>query len=172
MVSLQLHVIAVEACNIPKTGFLTASDLYMTLQVSTACATQTTSVAEATQSPIWNEQFHFSVGDQSNLVLTVVVKSRSMVAEDRAVARLDVGLCDLPLYQRLDKWYDMQTIGEYRGEPSVRLIFQIAPPAHPAFQPKPATGFDRFRYGDPCNLTAQGAWIQNFASNPSRAFGP
>jgi hypothetical protein len=137
MCGFQLHVHVVEACNIPRTDFLTPSDLYMTLQVSTSAAVQITAVADQTQSPIWNQEFHFMVPDPSRSVLTAIIKKRSILGEDTPVAGLTIPLCGLPPYGVVDSWHNMKVVNGQGSNPTVRLILQVAPDRHPAFQPHP-----------------------------------
>jgi hypothetical protein len=150
MSNLQLHVHVVEACNIPRTDFLTASDLYMTLQVSTSAAIQSTQIIEKTQSPIWNQQFHFAISGnyQNNSYLTCIVKNHSGQGFDNEVVRAAIPLTDLPPFEISDNWYILESrIGDRNDRteiPQVRIVRQIAPAGHPAFtQPQrtPQWGF-------------------------------
>ncbi|KAH0790670.1 C2 domain containing protein [Histomonas meleagridis] len=134
---MQLHVHVVEASNITKVDFLNASDLYMTIQLSTSSAIQQTNVILNTQSPIWNQIFHFGIIDQGNTVMRAIVKNRVPYSdEDRPIAILHIPLGDLALFEIRDKWYDLQPLVDSNNGGSVHIILQIAPAAHPAFQPQ------------------------------------
>jgi hypothetical protein len=137
MTTLQLHVHVVEACNIPRTDFLTPPDLYMTLQLSTSAAVQCTSVFEQSQSPIWNQQFHFTIHDPSYAVLVGTVKSRSLIGGDVSLAKLEIALNQLVPYNVADTWVNLEVLTGQGANPMVRLILQVAPDRHPAFQPLP-----------------------------------
>jgi hypothetical protein len=149
MSTFQLHVHVVEACNIPRTDFLTPSDLYMTLQLSTSAAIQMTSVAEQTQSPIWNQEFHFTVPEPSRSVLIAIVKNRSVLGDDTPLAKLDVPLSTLPPYGVIDSWRNMEVLNGQGSNPTVRLILQVAPDRHPAFRPHPGIAVPGVMSGAP-----------------------
>jgi len=138
--NLQLHVHVVEAANLPRADFLGQSDLYMTLQLSNVAARQSTSVIRETQSPIWNQEFHFALPDQAGAVLTATVRNRGVLGNDAELAELQLPLSQIILYHVTDAWYNMRTLGGQGAHPAVRIILQIAPDAHPAFHPMPGIG--------------------------------
>ena len=131
----QLHVHVVQAVDIPKTEFLSFSDLYMILMVSTSSSIQSTNVIESTQSPIWNQEFHFSVVNQENAVLNCIVKSKIASDNDIPVSKIDIPIYQLKQYEIIDKWYDLQPLVEANSGGKCRFIIQMAPTGHPAFQP-------------------------------------
>lgn len=131
---MQLHVRAVEASNVPKTDFLAGSDLFMRLSITTGSATQATRIIEDTQNPIWNQEFHFALTNQSISTLLCVIANYIDNNTQKPVAHLDIPLNTLQIYDITDNWYDMQQIDGRHGC-SVRIILQIAPAGHPAFQP-------------------------------------
>ena len=134
---MQLHVHIVEASNITKVDFLNASDLYMTIQLSTSSAIQKTNVILNTQSPIWNQIFHFGITDQGNTVMRAIVKNRIPYSdEDPSIAILHIPLGELALFEIRDRWYELQSLVDSNNGGSVHIILQIAPAAHPAFQPQ------------------------------------
>jgi hypothetical protein len=141
MTNLQLHVHVVEACNIPRTDFLSPSDLYMTLHLSTTSAFQATQVIERTQRPIWNQQFHFAIptGRAADASLTCIVKNHSGLGFDPEVVRAVIPLGDLALFQISDMWFFQESGTPGAPLPAqpgrVRLVLQIAPAGHPAFMP-------------------------------------
>jgi Ca2+-dependent lipid-binding protein len=131
---LQLHVHAVEAADIPRSDFLGLPDLYMTLQLSTATARQSTDVIHETQNPIWNQQFHFALPDPSRAVLTAVVKNKAVLGDDTPLATLSIPLGHIAPYHVTDGRYPMQTLSGATSRPTIRIILQIAPTIQPAFQ--------------------------------------
>ena len=129
-----LNVCVVQAYNIPRTVFFAGSDLYVTLQVSTASATQRTKVIENTQWPIWNEMFHFYITDQSKSVLKCTVKSKSATEDDQDVGTIEIQLSKLPMLQVSNKEYELKlAVADERGHVAkVRLALQITPPGQPS----------------------------------------
>jgi hypothetical protein len=143
----------VEACNIPRTDFLSPSDLYLTLHLSTTSAVQSTQVIEKTQSPIWDQHFHFAIpsGRQTDACLTCIVKNYSGLGFDPEVVRTVVPLSDLVLFAISDRWFVLEpgisdgTVA--RQPPKVRIVRQIAPAGHTAFMPaRPQQAFG-MQYG-------------------------
>ncbi|OHT08051.1 Circumsporozoite protein precursor [Tritrichomonas foetus] len=131
----QLHVHVVQAVDIPKTEFLSYSDLYMVLRISTSSGVQQTRVWENTQSPLWNQDFHFSLNDKANTVLHATVKNKTISNDDLAVAKIDIQLDSFEPYSVVDHWFDLQSLVEGQDGGKCRLLIQIAPAGHPAFQP-------------------------------------
>jgi hypothetical protein len=135
--NLQLHVHVVEAADIPRTDFLGQPDVYMTLQLSNAAAQQSTDVIPDTQNPIWNQMFHFALPDPSCTVLFAVIKSRSVFGADTPLAQLGIPLAQFAPYHVADRWWHMQPLARQGTSPTVRIVLQIAPGTHPAFEPAP-----------------------------------
>jgi hypothetical protein len=107
----------------------------MTLQLSNAAARQSTGVIHDTQNPIWNQLFHFALPDPSRTVLFAVIKSRTVLGADTPLAQLGIPLTQFAPYQVVDRWWHMQPLARQGARPSVRIVLQIAPGTHPAFQP-------------------------------------
>ena len=145
MQAMVLHVCAVEARNIPRMEFLAGSDPYMTLQVSTGSAMQRTRVIEDTRSPIWNQEFHFSIQDSTNSFLIAVIKNRSAIGDDPPIAQVKIPLAGMTMFEVTDRWYDLESLGENRcAGAMVRIVLQVAPPGHPSFQPLCPPGYSQF----------------------------
>ena len=132
---MQLHVNAVEASELPKVEFLAASDPFLTLQVSGMASIQSTSVIENTQNPIWNQEFHFQLMNSNPEKLSGVVKSRNIVSEDIVLGTFEISLSNLKIGEISDKWYKIISAPDLKTGASIRIILQIAPSGHPAFQP-------------------------------------
>ncbi|KAK8893606.1 hypothetical protein M9Y10_022030 [Tritrichomonas musculus] len=131
----QLHVHILEAVDLPRTEFLSFSDLYMVLQISTSSAIQQTNVIEGTQNPIWNQDFHFSLMNQNQAVLCAIVKNKTINNSDPPVSKIEIPLSDIEPYQVIDRWYDLESLVEGQNGGKCKIIIQIAPAGHPAFLP-------------------------------------
>jgi hypothetical protein len=107
----------------------------MTFQLSTSSSIQSTAVIDQTQSPIWNEKFHFAVVDPARAVLIGTVKNRGIIGGDTPLAKIELPICHLIPYQVTEMWYHMQLLSGQRSHPTVHIVLQAAPPGHPAFVP-------------------------------------
>lgn len=131
----QLHVHILEAINLPRTEFLSCSDLYMVLQISNSSAIQQTNVIEGTQNPIWNQDFHFTLMNQDQAVLRAIVKNKTINNSDPPVSKFEIPLNDIEPYKVIDKWYELESLVEGQSGGKCKIIIQIAPAGHPAFLP-------------------------------------
>jgi hypothetical protein len=111
----------------------------MTFQLSTSSAIQSTAVINQTQSPIWNEKFHFAVVDPARAVLIGTVKSHGIIGDDAPLAKIEFPIRQLVPYQVTETWYDMQPLSGQGSHPTVHIVLQAAPPGHPAFVPMQGT---------------------------------
>jgi len=132
---MQLHVNTVEASEIPKTDFLSASDHYLLLQVSSLSSVQRTKCIEGTQNPIFNQEFHFNVTNPEKDILIAILKNRNPVSEDMVIASVEIPLNSLQIGTIIDKWYKMSPMVGVKNGCHLRIALQLAPSGHPAFQP-------------------------------------
>ena len=132
---MELHVNAVEASELPKTEFLTASDTYLSLQLTGTSAIQKTTVIESTQNPIWNQEFHFALHDPQSQKIVGSIQARNIISEDYTLGTFEVPLNNLKIGEIVDKWFKIQVSPGFKPGSTVRIIVQIAPIGHPAFQP-------------------------------------
>ena len=131
---MELHVNAVEASELPNKEFLGHPDTYLALQVTGTSSFQKTCVIENSQNPIWNQEFHFQLKnfEQQKLICSVQAKS---VSEDTCLGTIEIPLNQFKIGEIVDKWYKLVISPGLKAESTVRIVIQVAPIGHPAFQP-------------------------------------
>ena len=131
---MELHVNAVEASELPNREFLGQSDTYLALQVTGMSSIQRTNVIENSQNPIWNQEFHFQLREYAQQKLICSVQAKS-VSEDACLGTIQIPLNQFNIGEISDKWYKLVPSPGLKGGSTVRIVIQIAPIGHPAFQP-------------------------------------
>ena len=134
---MQLHINAVEASELPKTEFLSAPDTFLSLQLTGQSSIQKTTVIENTLNPIWNQEFHFQVADLKNQILVGIIEARNVVAENVRLGSFEIPLNSLRIGEITDRWYKILSAPGLKQGSTIRIVLQVAPSGHPAFQPYP-----------------------------------
>ena len=125
---MKLTVVAIQAKDIPKMGFLTKADPYLVMRLSSSPQEFRTNYIENTLNPIWNQRFDFTINDQSTDVLIVQMKDWDTVDQHKIISRLEIPLRTLPTGQQHDMWFDMIPCTDKNFGGRVRLLILISMP--------------------------------------------
>ena len=104
---MQLNVLVVQATDIPRLGFMTAADPYVVVTVPSAGQSHMTRVVTNTLTPVWNEQFQFTLMDTRNCSLLVQIKNGDTIFDNNDIARIEISLSQIPPGRAIDHWFEM-----------------------------------------------------------------
>jgi hypothetical protein len=129
---MQLNVRVVEARGLAKMDTFGKSDPYTILRIVDAPSSFKTSVIKNSLTPVWNEQFKFSVYNPGIQVLSLLVRDEDLAA-DEDMATLDLQLASLPLGAVVDQWYELRPVKGVKVGGQIHLILHIGLPSSPPF---------------------------------------
>jgi hypothetical protein len=132
--ALQLHVKIVEASHIHKVHSFSKTDPYCVLTLTPGNETRRTKVLFNKHTPVWKEEYHFTLMNPAQTILTVIMYDRDPVADD-VLARLQINVYALPLGRVFDEWYPISPGRNLRKGGDLHLCLQIAPAGAPPFVP-------------------------------------
>lgn len=123
---MELHVRVVEAQDIPKMDIFGKADPYCILQMSSSSSSIKTKVCTNTYTPVWNEEFHFTVVNQSTDSLHILMKDRDRGMADDPISKLQIPISTLSVGYVLDKWYSMNPVKGISKGGRLRLVLHLA----------------------------------------------
>jgi hypothetical protein len=133
---MQLNVKVIEARGLAKMDTLGKSDPDAVLQLIGSQSTFKTAAKSNTLTPVWNEQFRFSVYNTSRQALSILLRDQD-VALDEDMARLELALAQIPIGRVIDNWFDLQPIKGVKVGGQVHLMLHIGEPGGPEFRETP-----------------------------------
>lgn len=131
---MELHVRVVEAQDIPKMDFFGKADPYCILQMSSSSDSRKTKVCSNTYTPVWNEEFHFPVANQTRDALHILIKDRDRGMADDPISKIEIPISSLQVGNVMDRWYNMNPIKGVKKGGRLRLVLHLAQKGLPAFQ--------------------------------------
>lgn len=122
---MKLSVVAVQATDIPKMGFLTKTDPYLVMRLSSAPQEFRTNYIENTLNPVWNQRFEFTVNDRDTDQVIVVLKDWDTVDQHKIISKLLIPLRTIPIDKTNDMWFDMIPCTDKATGGRIRLLIQL-----------------------------------------------
>jgi hypothetical protein len=129
---MQLNVRVVEARGLAKMDTFGKSDPYAILRLVGSQATFKTAVIKNTLTPVWNEQFHFSLYNPSRQALFILLKDEDLTI-DEEMATLEVQLASLIIGDVIDQWYEFRPVKGVKIGGQIHLVLHIGLPRGPEF---------------------------------------
>jgi Ca2+-dependent lipid-binding protein len=128
---MQLHIRVVDAAGIASMDVGGKSDPYCIMKLRRTRAEFKTSVKKGTLTPTWNEEFHFSLPSEDD-VLEILMKDQDPLRDD-AMAELYLNLQLLSPGYMVDRYFDMDPVKGVKQGGKLHLVLHLAYAGQPPF---------------------------------------
>lgn len=122
---MKATIVAVQAVEVPKMGFLSKTDPYLVLGISSSTAEYRTNIAENTLTPVWNQQFEFNIADINNDLIKVQLKDWDNIDQHKVISHCQISLRSIPIGVTNDLWFSMVPLVDKPTGGRVRLLITI-----------------------------------------------
>ena len=122
---MELHIKAVEACEIPNMDVGGKSDPYLKFTISTSSQEWKTKKVMNTKTPIWNEEFHIPITSAMTDVLTIQIYDWDKGSKDDLISSRQFTVRDFKVGQVVDQWYQFTPVKSAKAGGKVRLVFHL-----------------------------------------------
>lgn len=119
-----LHVQAIEACNLPDMDIIGKSDPYLKFKFDFSNKIWKTQYKNNTDSPVWNETFHFPVSNLTDK-LCIELYDQDTISKDDLISSMTFQMSDFRINETVDKWYLFTPIEGLKHGGKVHLIFRL-----------------------------------------------
>lgn len=120
-----MTVVAIQATDIPKMGFLSKTDPYLVMKISSDAAEYRTKYCDDTLAPVWNQRFDFNIINLGADYLIIQLKDWNTVDQHKIISRLEVPLRTIPVGRMNDIWFDMIPCIDKPKGGKIRLLIEI-----------------------------------------------
>lgn len=153
---MKVIVVAIQATDIPKMGFLSKADPYLVMKISSDPAEYRTKFCDDTLAPVWNQRFDFNIINQNADYLIIQLKDWNTVDQHKIISRIEIPLRTIPVGKTNDMWFDMIPCIDKPKGGKIRLLIEITdgqnhrppvqrPPPPQMQQPQPHFAPPQFR---------------------------
>lgn len=125
--AVRLHLKVVEAYQLGELDTENHIYPYCLIQVSNSSDIKRTKVAERTTSPVWNQEFYFTVKNPDTDSLKVFIKDFTKLRTHSVMSTLALRLNEFPQRELYDQWFNLTRVkGVHRGG-MIHLMITIEP---------------------------------------------
>lgn len=122
---MKATVVAIQAIDIPKMGFLSKTDPYLVMSISSSQTEYRTNIVEDSLSPIWNQVFEFNITDLNTDIIKVQLKDFDSIDQQKIISYCMIPLRSIPYGTKNDMWFNMIPCVDKPQGGRVRLIISI-----------------------------------------------
>ena len=123
--SFKLHVRLIEARGLPKMDVMSKTDPYCVLYSTQSPKKQRSRTKSNTHTPVWNEDFHFTISNPSHDQLFIELFDEDVFFDD-PFARFSLSVSTLQLGKIVDMWYDLLPVKRVKKAGQIHLLLHLA----------------------------------------------
>ena len=116
-------VTVIEAKDLPSVDFTSGADPYCTVQLGIK---KQTKVIKGNLNPVWNDEFHFSIGNRSEINLIITVIDDNKLVKDKEMSKIEIPAASFT--ELTDKWYDLQPFKNVKKGGKIHLLVKCTDP--------------------------------------------